>query len=236
MRLDDFRSLVRRQADEVPVEFLDGVLDVTVSPRTLPHPTRFGIFTLGECVPLVTEDPGPEGVQSRVVLYYGSFAALARMDPAFDWQAETWETLTHELRHHMEWRARAPDLEALDQAAEQNFARQDGERFAPDFYRDGDSPAPGIHRIDQDFFLEQRHRHPPAVASLAWHGRRWQVPVPEAAFLPAFLSIEGVTDPPPGELVLVLRGPPRWRDLFRRRPAPVFQAVVVAVPVSGDSP
>ncbi len=234
MRLDAFRTLVRHQADEVPAEFLDGVLEVTVSPRTLPHPTRPGIYTLGECVPLVTEDPGPEGVQSRVVLYHGSFAALAQLDPAFDWRAESWETLTHELRHHMEWRARAPDLEAFDHAAEQNFARQDGEPFAPDFYRDGESPAPGVHRIDQDFFLEQRHRQLPATARLCWHGRRWQVPVPPEAFLPAFLSIDGVTDPPPGELVLVLCRKPRWRDLFRRRPEPVFQACVVAAPAPGE--
>lgn len=236
MRLADFQSLVRRQADEVPAEFLDGVLEVTVSPRALPHPTRAGIYTLGECVPLLTEDPGPEGVQSRVVLYHGSFSALAHLDADFDWVAEAWETLTHELRHHVEWRANAPDLEAFDRAAEENFARLDGEPFAPAFYRDGESPAAGVYRIDQDYFLEQTHARNPTSAQFSWHGRRWQVPVPGDAFLPAFLSIDGVSDPPPGELVLVLRRKPRWLDLLRRRPAGVFLADVVATPASGEPP
>ena len=62
-------------------------------------------------------------LQSRVVLYHGSFAALARIGPGFDWREETWETLSHELRHHLEWRANVAVLEAYDWAAEQNFCR-----------------------------------------------------------------------------------------------------------------
>jgi len=228
MQLEAFRSLVRRHAHEVPAEFLDGILEVTVSPRTLPHPTRPGIFTLGECIPLPTEDAAPEGIQSRVVLYHGSFLALAHLDPAFDWDAESWETLTHELRHHVEWRANAPDLEAFDRAAEENFARVDGESFAPEFYRDGDSPARGIFRIDDDFFIEQTHARLPAEVELDWHGRSWRVPVPPGAFLPAFLTLAGVGDPPPGELILVLRRRPRLMDLIRGTPHRVFQAHDVA--------
>jgi hypothetical protein len=44
--------------------------------------------------------------------------------------------------------------------------------------------------------------------------------------LPAFLTIEGIAEPPEGELVLVLRRGPGLRDLFRR--ASVFQAAVQA--------
>lgn len=234
MRLEEFRSLVRRQAHEVPAEFLDGVLEVTVSPRTLPHPTRPGIYTLGECIPMPTEDSGPDGIQSRVVLYHGSFAALAHLDPGFEWARESWETLTHELRHHVEWRAHAPDLEAFDRAAEQNFARQDGDRFAPEFYRDGECPVPGVYRIDDDFFIEQTHRRIPATVDLAWHGRSWRVDIPPEAFLPAFLSLEGVSDPPPGELVLVLRRRPRLADLFGGGPPAVYQARGVRVSGSGE--
>lgn len=232
MRLDAFRSLVRRLAHQVPAEFLDGVLEVTVSPRTLPHPSRSGIFTLGECIPIPTEDAAPEGIQSRVVLYHGSFLALAQLDPAFDWDAETWETLTHELRHHVEWRARAPDLEDFDHAAEANFARVDGEAFAPEFYRNGDSPELGVYRIDGDFFVEQTHARLPAEVELSWHGRRWRVPVPPGAFLPAFLTLTGVDFPPPGDLVLVLRRRPRLADLLRRGHPRVFQALeVAAIPI-----
>ena len=81
MRLADFEAMVVRMAGEVPREFLDGVGEIVVSPRTLPHPERPGIFTLGECIPLpAAAGGGAEGVQSRVVLYHGSFAALARGD------------------------------------------------------------------------------------------------------------------------------------------------------------
>ena len=82
MRLSDFEAMVVRLAGDVPREFLDGVAEIVVSPRTLPHPDRPGIFTLGECIPLpVAADAGPESIQSRIVLYHGSFAALATMTP-----------------------------------------------------------------------------------------------------------------------------------------------------------
>ena len=52
MRLADFEAMVARMSGEVPREFLAGVGEIVVSPRTLPHPERPGIFTLGECIPL----------------------------------------------------------------------------------------------------------------------------------------------------------------------------------------
>jgi hypothetical protein len=53
--------------------------------------------------------------------------------------------------------------------------------------------------------------------------------VPGEATLPAFLTVDGLAEPPPGELVIALRRRPRLLDLFRR--APVFQATVTAHPV-----
>lgn len=221
--------MVRRQVDEVPPEFLDGVTEVVVSPRALPHPTRAEIYTLGECIPVPTESGAADGIQSRVLLYHGSFAALARLAPGFDWRAEAWETLTHELRHHMEWRANAPDLEAFDRAAEHNFARVDGEPFDPEFYRDGERAAEGVFRIDDDWFLERTAREPPSSIQFTWHGRAWQVAVPATATLPAYLTVDGVSEPPPGDLVVVVRRPARLRDLFRRSGTP-FAARVAARP------
>lgn len=233
MRLEDFRDLVRRQAALVPSEFLDGVVEVTVSPRTLPHPSRAEIYTLGECIPVPTEATGPDGVQSRVVLYHGSFRALARLTPDFDWREEAWETLTHELRHHMEWRANAPDLEAFDHAVEQNFARVDGEPFDPLFYRDGEQLAPGVYRVEGDYFLEQAARRPPRQIGFDWHGRHYRCAAPADLALPAFLTVEGVAEPPPGDLVVVLRRRPGFRDLLALGKVPVvYQAVVE---VAGDA-
>jgi hypothetical protein len=215
MRRGDFEAMVRRMAAEVPPEFLEGIVEVVVSPRSVPHPTRAEIYTLGECIPLPTGDGARADLQSRVVLYHGSFVALARLDPEFDWREEAWETLSHEVRHHVEWRARAPALEAYDRAVEHNFARHDGERFDASFYLDGDSPVPGVFEVDGDYFLERVVRAVPAELVVEWHGASYRAPAPPGVTLPAFLTLEGVSEPPPGDLVLVLRRKPRVIDLFR---------------------
>jgi hypothetical protein len=225
MRLSDFEAMVVRMAGEVPREFLDGVGEIVVSPRTVPHPERPGIFTLGECIPLAAgEGAGPETVQSRIVLYHGSFAALARVTPGFDWRDEAFETLTHELRHHLEWRARAPDLEDLDWAVEQNYARQDGEAFDPVFYLSGAPVADDAWRVEDDVFVDRIVSAVPASVPLRWGGREYLVSVPAEATLPAFLALEGIAEPPAGELVLVLRRKPRMLALFR--PVTTYRAAV----------
>ena len=69
--------MVRRQAEQIPAEFYEGIAEVVVSPRTVAHPDRGDIWTMGECIPIASEDPDPRYLQSRVVLYHGSFQALA---------------------------------------------------------------------------------------------------------------------------------------------------------------
>ena len=215
MRFSDFDAMVRRLADEVPAEYLDGVAEIVVSPRALPHPTRAEIWTLGECVPLPAVDSDPESVQSRIVLYHGSFVALAGSDGGFPWREEAWETLTHELRHHLEWRARTEALEALDRAAEANYARLDGEPFDPLFYQDGETQGPGVYRVEDDYFLEQVVSRVPDQVVFQWHGREYQFGVPTGVSLPAFFTVLAVGDPPPGDLVVVLRGRASLWQLIR---------------------
>lgn len=230
MRLSDFDAMVQRMAGEVPEEYLDGVAGIEVSRHALPHPTRAEIYTMGECIPLPVGDGGHAGsVQSRIVLYHGSFEALAGLDPEFDWRQEAWETLTHELQHHLEWRANAPRLEALDRAAEANFARADGEPFDPLFHLDGEQVEDGVYKVDHDYFLDRLvGGEAPEQVRFGWHGREYVVRVPPEAGLPALLTVLGVEDPPPGELVLVLRKRAGLRDLFRR--AEVWQGEVEARP------
>jgi hypothetical protein len=224
MRLSDFEAMVARMAGEVPREFLEGVAEIAVSPRTLPHPERPGIFTLGECIPLPSGDAAPDALQSRIVLYHGSFAALADVSPGFDWREEAFETLTHELRHHLEWRARAPDLEELDWAVEQNYARQDGEAFDPLFYRSGAPVGDHAWRVEDDVFLDRIVPRIPESFRVQWGGQAYLVPLPKGATLPAFLVLEGVADGPEGDLVLVLRRKARLLALFR--PVQTYRAAV----------
>jgi hypothetical protein len=227
VRFDDFRALIERLQREIPPEFQGGVVEVQVSPKTVPHPVRGDIYTLGECIPLEWSGSGAD-LQSRVVLYHGSFQALARLGD-FDWRAEAWETLTHELRHHLEWRANVAALEAYDWAAEQNFARHEGEPFDAVFYRSGERVADGVYKVDDDVFLEGAWDVGRGEwAEIAWHGGKYRVPVPAGLRPPAFLVLEGLAEPPPGDAVLVV---PRRATLFNfwRRPV-VAQAVVVVTP------
>lgn len=223
MRRRDFEAMVKRMAAELPPQFLEGIDAITVTGKTLPHPLREGVYTLGECAPL---EPGtgrdPAELRSEVELHYGSFAALAGDDPGFDWRAEAWETLTHEVRHHLEWRARQADLEKLDDAAEANYARREGEPFAPLFHLDGEPAAEGVTKIDDDLFLDAplpAKRHAAAAGTawpFTWHGRRWAVDLPRELPPVLYAVVTGLAPRPQGEVVLVIRRKPGALDALRR--------------------
>jgi len=224
-----FERLLARLVREIPEEYLDGVVSVEASPRTVPDPLHRGVFTLGECVPL---DLG-EGVTSRVILYHGSFRALAADRGDFPWRDEVWETLLHEVRHHMEWRAHADALEDFDWAAQQNFARHEGAPFDPLFHRAGEAVAEDVFRLDDDLFVDRVTRGDlPGTDVLEWHGVSHQFDVP-AGTLPLFLVVEGLKPRPAGEVVIVYRRKPGLRLLLRRH-APPRAAHTRARPAPGS--
>ena len=228
MRLDDFRTMVRRFESDIPAPFQGGVVDVEVSPKTIPHPIRADVYTLGECIPLEWSGSGAD-LQSRIVLYHGSFQALARLGE-LDWREAAWETLTHELRHHLEWQANVAGLEAYDWAAEQNFARHEGEAFDPVFYRNGEELAPGVFKVEDDVFLEEQGGAGTGErVQVGWHGRRYHVEVPAAEVRAwRFVTVEGLDEPPPGDVVLVLPGRLGALEALRRPVAPLTVTAQVA--------
>jgi hypothetical protein len=215
LKFADFRTMVDRLAREVPAEFRDGIVAIEVSSKTVPDPVRGGVYTLGECIPLEWSGNGAN-LQSRIVLYHGSFAALARPragEP--EWRHEAWDTLAHELRHHLEWRADVGALAAYDWAADQNFARSGGQPFDPVFYRSGEQLAPGVYKVDDDVFIETDERIGPVELKVTWHGRRYRVPTPPGARPPLFLALEGLLAPPAGDVVVVVPRRPSLSDLWR---------------------
>ncbi len=238
MRRRDFEAMVRRMVGELPEGFLEGVVAIEVTGKTVPHPVRADIYTLGECVPhdFGGPDEGPQ-LRSTVYLHYGSFAALAKIDSGFGWKEEAWETLTHEVRHHLEWRARVPELERLDEAAEANYARHDGEHFPPLFFMDGERLAPDVFKVEDDVFLDVQldakawRRAVGTERAFTWHGRAWRVTLPSHLPDVLFLSVEGVEPAPAGDLVLVVRRRPGARDLLHR--AVVAQAEATATTAAG---
>jgi zinicin-like metallopeptidase len=205
---------------------------IEVNPESVPDPVRGDVYTLGECTPLTWSGSGAD-LESRVVLYYGSFAALARRG-GFAWRDEAWETLLHELRHHVEWRASTSALEAYDWAVEENHKRLGGEPFDPSFYRWGEVVREGIYKVDEDVFIERAAGGDAEQdCTLIWHGRHYRVAVPAAPTRATrFLTLTGLEESPPGEAVLVLTPPSSMLDLLRR-PLPVVRHVVRVEPLDG---
>jgi hypothetical protein len=234
LKFADFRTMVEHLAQDVPQEFRDGIVAIDVSPKAVPDPVRGGVYTLGECIPLEWSGNGAN-LQSRIVLYHGSFAAVARSHAgASEWRHEAWDTLAHELRHHLEWRADVDALEAYDWAAEQNFARGEGQVFDPVFYRSGERIAAGIHKVDDDVFIEQESRDVGRGTgeglAVTWHGRSYRVPMPPGAQPPLFLSLEGLLTPPAGDVILVVPRRPSLLTLWRRQS--VTSQVVAVEPIN----
>ncbi len=99
-----FEALVEEMVAEIPTVFFRDLQGVHVLEEARPEEGYVDVWRLGEYLDPGTEDflGAGEGLGRHVALYYGSFVAVADGDPAFDWEDEAWETLTHELRHHVE--------------------------------------------------------------------------------------------------------------------------------------
>ena len=65
MRLSDFESLIHGLSADVPPPFFDGVAEVVVSPKSVPHPTRAEIYLNGatESRTPPTDEPPPQPQQ-----------------------------------------------------------------------------------------------------------------------------------------------------------------------------
>lgn len=216
MRFDEFEARAFDDWERIPDTYKHGIDGLRVEKRALPHPGHEDIYTLGECATEVypSDFGGPDTIRSAVVLYHGSFRKLADLDPDFDWEHEIWETLTHELRHHLESLAAEDALEDVDYAADENFKRLNGEPFDPFFYQRGE-PFPDVTAYAAD----DGSRSPTASAGDGPTGpmpraRRpethAQGPGPQARFIEGdiFVELEYRSAPP---AAVVLDWPPsRW--------------------------
>lgn len=104
MTFEEFQRLIEEMVADFPAQYLEGLQGVHVLPDEKVEDGYEDVVRMGEYL-----DPGPadflgagEGLGRHIAIYYGSFAAIAADEPGFDWEDEAWETLTHELRHHVE--------------------------------------------------------------------------------------------------------------------------------------
>lgn len=127
MTFDEFSKLIEEMVEDIPDEFMQGLQGVHVLPEAREEEGYEEVFRLGEYL-----DPGPadflgagEGLGRHIALYHGSFTAIAAADATFDWEDEAWETLTHELRHHVESLAGEDFLVQEDESDSLEFDRRE---------------------------------------------------------------------------------------------------------------
>jgi hypothetical protein len=242
MEFEAFDLAARATYEEIPEAFKRGVDGLVVSREAPAHPDHPDVFTLGLCL---TEDHlsdygGPDTTRSRIALYWGSFRELAKRDPQFDWSGELWETLTHELRHHLESLAGEDDLEAVDYAAEETFKRDEGFDFDPWYYQHGEPVKPGTFRVETSWYLEQLWSAEDFVRAthvdFEWEGAALRVARPDELGDVHFVWIDGAElEHATLELVLVRKR--SWREDVKRlagssRPV-VYESRAVAEPAIG---
>ncbi len=109
MDIDAFTERLDRMMDRVPPALLRD-LEGGVSVSADEHRRRGdppGVYILGEYI----TDPY---LGCLIVMYHGSFRRLFAGEPDAVWEKEMWDTLRHEIRHHVEGMAGVSDLDVED--------------------------------------------------------------------------------------------------------------------------
>jgi hypothetical protein len=247
MTFDQFHAEASRIWSEIPASYRSGVDALVVERKSRSHPTMPDIYTLGECLTesYPSDWGGPDTTRSVLVLYFGSFRHLSEQDPEFDWDYEVWETITHELRHHLESLAAEDALEDVDFALDENFKRLRGEAFDPFFYRAGERIAPGTYQAERELFIElEVDDEPGEVAEFQWQGRHAVVPVPpepgDVTFIQVMEGLDAEFLADEYELCVVLVRRRRWlaglTRWLRREPVSVVQVEAAADMLESDAP
>lgn len=169
---------------EIPEDYKEGVDALVVRREAESDPEHAELYTMGMCFtePYPSDYGGPETTRSILALYHGSFLKVAGSDPDFPWEEELWETITHELRHHLEFMADEDALEGVDYAVEECHKREQGEDFDPWYFQSGLPVGPGAYRVEGDLYLEQEWPEEQFQRAdrleFDWGGERWWVPKP----------------------------------------------------------
>ena len=217
MTFDEFSRAAQEAFGSVPEAYREGVDGVTTVEAVETNPELPRVVTLGECLTqdFGSEWQGPETTRSRVVLYYGSFREMAEEDPDFDWERELWETLTHELQHHLESLADEDALEAVDYAVDESFKRERGEAFDPWYFQWGEPVGEGVRRLEDEVYIERvltaEEFDSLEEIEFTWKDQSYRFPRPEELGDIHFIVVDGTGSYV--QVVLVRRA--SWRQRLR---------------------
>ena len=201
-----FEKTSRAVWQKIPEQYKQGIDALVIESKAHAHPDHPDFFTLGECVTEAypSDYGGPDTIRSAVVLYYGSFAAVAADYEDFDWEQEVEETILHELQHHLEHLADDDQLTDYDYAVEENFLRIEGEAFDPLFFRAGQQVAENTYRVEDDIFIEvPLVPEPLAELDFRWLNRRYQTPFAESEADVLYMVVNHEMPEVDGELCIV---------------------------------
>jgi hypothetical protein len=214
VKFAEFEAHARRVFEEIPEVYRRGVDGLTVRREAPRHPEMPGVYTMGECLTEehLSDYGSADTTRSMIALYWGSFQSVARESPDFDWEEEIWETLTHELRHHLESLAGDDALEDVDYAADETFKRFEGDPFDPWYYQYGDEQEKGVFRVERAWYVEVPLSDVDVASAkdvtFAWEGGIYRIPLPEPLGDVHFVLLRGEPFEEDGrsvELVLVRR-------------------------------
>ncbi len=118
MDIDRFTELADRLMEQVPEPVLEGLNGgVAIRRRAMRRKDDPpGVYILGEYM----TDPA---MGCYIMIYWGSFAELFAGEPDDVWEKELWDTIRHELRHHVEGRAGVVDLDVQDEVELEEMRR-----------------------------------------------------------------------------------------------------------------
>lgn len=104
---DEFSALAEELVQHIPDTFMRGLAGITVSPVEVEDEEVPGVYILGHYTHGDLYEP-------YIDIYYGSFRQVFHGAPLAEIQDELWETILHELRHHLEESAGLEDLRVFD--------------------------------------------------------------------------------------------------------------------------
>ena len=217
MTFEEFSRLAQEAFQSVPEAYREGVEGVTTIEALETHPELPGVLTMGECRTQAfnSQWQGPETTRSRVVLYYGSFRRMAEDQPNFDWEGELWETLTHELRHHLESLADEYALEAMDYAVDESFKREQGAPFDPWYFQWGEPVGEGVYQVEDEVYIErvltEAEFDRVEGIEFSWKDQSYRLSRPQELGDVHFIVVDGTE--PYVQIVLVRRT--SWRQRLR---------------------
>ncbi len=198
MTFEEFENVAHGMWEEIPSSYREGIDGLVVKREAEAHEEHEDYWTLGMCYtePYPSGYSGPDTTRSFLALFHGSFVNVSDQNEDFDWEGEIWETITHELRHHLEFLASDDALEGVDYAMEEAFKREGGKPFDPWYYQAGEEVRPGIFEVEYDVYLERPWRKGEIEGNdeivFEWEGNSYTIPVPDLLGDLHYVRVEGI--------------------------------------------